>query len=159
MNREQLLPCYRAACEWGAHKFQVKPLIPSGRAAHSKSFLSMPEIVHLIGELSEAAANSPTTPEILCWPPEQAHGLTARACGNATKIYIGTDGSVSNCNFLAEPPFASLRDQSLESICQHRQLVLQRPDGRHNVLAGCPAWECWRPRLLQDAPLPFPSSD
>ncbi|MBM3858045.1 MAG: radical SAM protein [Verrucomicrobia bacterium] len=143
-NRSQLLPCYRAARDWGVHKFQVKPMIPAGRAAGADSFLDIPELRRAIQELSEIVSGPAAAPEILCWPPDYAAGLAARPCGNMTKMYIGTDGSVFDCNYLSDPPFASLREQSLEEACRHRHRRTETTTGGHCVLAGCPAWSsCW----------------
>jgi MoaA/NifB/PqqE/SkfB family radical SAM enzyme len=137
-NRSQLIPCYRAAREWGVNRFQLKPLIPSGRAAGTDSFLGVHELHQAIQELAGIVSGPLAVPEILCWPPEHAGRLTARPCGNMTKIYIGTDGSVFDCNYLSDPPFANLRDQSLEEACRLRHQHTKKTTGGHCVLAGCP---------------------
>jgi len=141
-NRAQLIPCYEAACAWGVGSFQVKPLIPSGRAAQSDASISAGDIERALTALARAADDQDAAPEVLCWPSQHAAGLPARACGNATKIYVLADGRVIDCNFLSRPPFADLRIHRLEDVLRRRQPALVRV-GDHDVLPGCPAWDHW----------------
>jgi MoaA/NifB/PqqE/SkfB family radical SAM enzyme len=145
-NRDQLVPCYQAARGWGVSKFQVKPLVPAGRAIASGAFLSVPETERAIRELAAAVAGETAAPEILCWPPELAAGLPARACGNTTKMYVNASAAVLHCNFLQGAPYADLHDASLEEVRLRRRPEL-RTTGRYAVLAGCPAWRQHEARL------------
>lgn len=144
LNSDQLLECYEFAKLAGISKFQVKPLISAGRAMQSGEFLTRTQIHARLQMLSQAAANSPTVPEILCWHPGEAFGMRAKACGSINKIYISTDGRVYTCNFL--PPSGwvdDLKRHRLEDIFLNRESSVISPKINGNeVLPGCPHYFC-----------------
>jgi MoaA/NifB/PqqE/SkfB family radical SAM enzyme len=141
LNSSQIFDCYEFAEQSGASKFQIKPLINAGRARGSDQFLSKTEIRVFLEALSKRSKGSPTVPEILCWSPDDACGMRAKACGSIHKIYISTDGKVYTCNFLPSGWEADLKVNSLEEIFDSRisNVMTQKISGC-NVLAGCPQY-------------------
>ena len=95
----------------------------------------------LLEALSKRSKGSPTVPEILCWHPDEACGMQAKACGSIHKIYISTDGKVCTCNFLPSGWEADLKANSLEEIFDNRisNVMTQKINGC-DVLAGCPQY-------------------
>lgn len=139
LNDGQLLPCYRFARDAGVAKFQVKPLIDVGRATGCGQFLEKAEIRSLLARLAEQAECRRTVPEILCWPPDDAFGMQAKACGSINKIYVATDGRVTTCNFLRPTWEQDLSMHSLEEIVRDRTAkVLPRNHCGFRILDGCP---------------------
>jgi MoaA/NifB/PqqE/SkfB family radical SAM enzyme len=138
-NLASLVPCYRLAREMGAHKFQVKPLIPAGRAALSDAILEPAEVERALECLAADAGGTAAHPEILCWPHARAAGLSAKACGSLEKLYVGTDGAVSICNFVpgAIPFGNALREPFDDVLARRNPSVMELPGGDLR-LAGCP---------------------
>lgn len=142
LNRHELVRCYAYAASAGASRFQVKPLIPAGRGKRCRERLSRRELSDAIRDFSKEVRKTSTVPEILCFPPEEAFGLQAKACGSIRKIYVSSQGLVSLCNFLSGGVFGDLSSQSLGEILDARALhARSEPYLNHRVLAGCPQYE------------------
>lgn len=142
LNKDELVRCYAYAASAGASRFQVKPLIPAGRGRTSEQRLDRRALSRVIHAFSKDIPETPTVPEILCLPPEEAFGLPAKACGSIRKIYVSASGQVSACNYLPAGPFGELSSQSLEDILHAR--AWHTPAVRYHqsrVLAGCPQYE------------------
>jgi|GEM_PF-1752805 len=142
LNKHELVRCYGYAASVGASKFQVKPLIAAGRGRTCGERLSRGELSDVIRDFSNEVRETSTVPEILCFPPEEAFGLRAKACGSIQKIYISTGGQVCVCNFLSGGVFGELSSQSLEEILDARSLSTRtEPYLENRVLSGCPQYE------------------
>lgn len=138
-NQEQLLPCYEMGRQLGVQRFQIKPLVRTGRALNRKGWLTRREVAAALDELARTAAGSAARPQVLCWPPELAGGLDTKVCGSLTKIYLDTGLLVTICNYLAGVrPFGHLGRQSLQEVLQKRIAPVWRSPVGHRLLAGCP---------------------
>jgi MoaA/NifB/PqqE/SkfB family radical SAM enzyme len=142
LNKDELLRCYEYATSIGASRFQVKPLIESGRGKMCGERLNHGELLHVINDFSNEAPKTATVSEILCFPPEEAFGLLAKACGSINKIYISSNGEVSVCNFLSGGVLGDLSSYSLEDILDARSLCTRSNLYKNDrVLAGCPQYK------------------
>ena len=142
-NLGQLLPCYRRARDLGVERFQVKPVIPAGRAVSGGAPPLEREVVtRSLEQLAREAGGEGDTPaEVLCWHPEDAGGLSTKPCGSIDKLYVSTDGKVISCNYLPDSlPLGDLRRDSLAGLLDRRRPTLRRSGG-HEYLDGCPLWE------------------
>jgi hypothetical protein len=126
----------------GAKQFQIKPLIPAGRALETDVFLSVEEVSEALTELAQMVSGPVAKPQILCWNPEKAAGLSARSCGSLDKIYISTELEVTICNYHAEmAAFGNLNVDSLEqALLQRCAETVEIAEG-HAIIAGCPQIE------------------
>jgi MoaA/NifB/PqqE/SkfB family radical SAM enzyme len=141
LNQRQLLPCYREACDLGAERFQVKPLICAGRAQNEGAFLSPAETSAALEALRREAIGAGVAVEVLCLPGERAGGLRSTTCGSGRKIYVDTAGEVTICNYAATmPTLGNLRVDPVERVLQRRlEQLVAAPDGAP-VPIGCPQW-------------------
>jgi MoaA/NifB/PqqE/SkfB family radical SAM enzyme len=138
-NAADLLATYRAARDLDVDALQVKPLIGSGRAAHSGARLTRDRVCSLLHDLAEAVEGTSALPQILCWPPGEMGGLPGKACGSLDKIYIGVDGTVTTCNYIPNPTaLGDVGDESLADILTRRSPALWRSAEGDTILAGCP---------------------
>jgi MoaA/NifB/PqqE/SkfB family radical SAM enzyme len=135
----QMIPCYRLAEEHGADLFQVKPVIGTGRAEDSGTFLSAGKIGEDLRRLAAAARRGKTRVQALCLPAELAGGLDAKTCGSANKIYVRTDATVCICNFVPQAvTIGDLKREPLAAILERRREHLRTiPDGKR-IVAACP---------------------
>jgi len=144
LNREELVPCYRFARESGASRFQVKPLIESGRGCLIGAGLSPSQLSQAFEALSRVAEPSSCIPEILCTPPGEAFGMAAKSCGSLDKIYISVNGDVCSCNFIPGRRIGSIKKMSLSEILETRaELEVFESIRSELVLAGCPRYCGW----------------
>jgi MoaA/NifB/PqqE/SkfB family radical SAM enzyme len=141
LNSSQLVDCYKFAEKAGVSKFQVKPLINSGRARGCGHFLTNLEIRSILKNFSEKIVKDKMIPEILCLPQDDTLGMQTKACGSIDKIYISTDGKVRTCNFLSSGWEEGLTSYSFEEIVSSRisNVIPQKFNG-DNVLPGCPQY-------------------
>jgi MoaA/NifB/PqqE/SkfB family radical SAM enzyme len=138
-NRDQLPGCYRAAREFGAAKFQVKPLIEAGRAAREDAFLTAAEINRALLELATAVGKSGPGVEILCWPPQGPAPFKYKICGNIDKVYFTTKLKAIICNYVPNSrAIGSLRRDSLETILLRRRTREQASHKAYRWIKGCP---------------------
>lgn len=138
-NVDQLLDCYRLARKLGAEKFQVKPMICSGRAAASDAFLSREEICQAFRGLAAATKGTATRLEVLCWPPEDVFGLPSKVCGSMNKIYVATNGDTFICNYVPEPiRFGNLVQEPIERVLSNHIHSLWRSTTGYTLAAHCP---------------------
>lgn len=142
LNRDELLPCYRYACEAGAARFQVKPLIAAGLGTSSRAGLSPDELSEAFRELSLARESSSScSPEILCTPPSEAFGMAAKTCGSVNKIYIAVNGNVCSCNFVPGRKLGSIVNMTISEILDRRlELERFRNIRGESSLEGCPRY-------------------
>jgi len=142
LNRDELLPCYRHACEAGASRFQVKPLIEAGLGASSGAGLAPGELSRVYEELSLVREKSSSCiPEILCTPPGEAFGVAAKTCGSANKIYVSVNGDVCSCNFIPGRKIGSIENMTFSEILDRRaELESFRTKEGDPVLEGCPRY-------------------
>ncbi|MEJ2715932.1 MAG: radical SAM protein [Deltaproteobacteria bacterium] len=141
-NRDHLIPCYEMVRDMAVTQFQIKPLVPAGRALESDLFLSLGEVVEALTELAQRVSGPFAKPQVLCWNPEKAGGLSARSCGSLDKIYISTELDVMICNYHAEPiPFGNLNADSLERVLLQRPADTVEIAAGHAIVAGCPQIE------------------
>ncbi len=141
LNRDEMISCFQWAGEVGASRFQVKPLIESGRGKHHKARLDSDDLFSSIEGLSKAEGKLSCVPEILCLPPGKAFGMAGKCCGSVNKIYISVDGEVCSCNFIPGPAIGSIRSESLSAILEKRSRIVKfnRING-DLALAGCPQY-------------------
>ncbi|MBC2717200.1 MAG: radical SAM protein [Desulfobacteraceae bacterium] len=142
LNKHELVRCYEYATSIGASRFQVKALIAAGRGKMCGAGLGRRELLRVINDFSNEVRRTSTIPEILCFPPEEAFGLPAKACGSINKIYISTSGQVGTCNYLSGGMIGNISSQSLEDIFNLRSLNTKIDLYNNNrVLAGCPQYK------------------
>lgn len=138
-NYDQLPGCYRAARDFGATKFQVKPLINVGRAARGDAFMTAAEINQALFELARAVSEAGPGIEILCWPAQGPEIFKYKICGNIDKVYFTTKLKAIICNYVPNSrAIGSLRRNSLETILRRRRT--QEPACRkaYRWIRGCP---------------------
>jgi MoaA/NifB/PqqE/SkfB family radical SAM enzyme len=141
-NRHQLISCYEMVRDMGVKQFQIKPLVPAGRALDTDVFLSVEEVTEALVELAQRVSGPAAKPQVLCWNPEKAAGLSARSCGSLDKIYISSELEVTICNYHAAPiPFGNLNVDTLEqALVQRLADTVEIAEG-HSIIAGCPQIE------------------
>jgi MoaA/NifB/PqqE/SkfB family radical SAM enzyme len=141
-NHDQLLAAHVLAEGLGVYKFQVKPLIRSGRAEISDAFLSPGEVDEALRELSRARAGTSLSTEVLCWPPAHGVDFFHKICGSIDKIYVSLDMAVTFCNYIwddRQVPLGDLSRSPLEDILRRRHAgEWSERAGRHEWLKGCP---------------------
>jgi MoaA/NifB/PqqE/SkfB family radical SAM enzyme len=138
-NRDQLPNCYRAACEVGAAKFQVKPLIKAGRAVKENAFLTAAEVNRALFDLSSAVEEAGPKVEILCWPPQGPASFKYKICGNINKVYFTTKLRAIICNYVPDSrAIGSLGQDSLETILRRRRTLEPGTHGAYRWVKGCP---------------------
>jgi MoaA/NifB/PqqE/SkfB family radical SAM enzyme len=142
MNRDQLVPSHALAEELGVHKFQIKPLIRSGRAVGLDAFLDDEDVDEALRGLANARAGTRLATEVLCWPPVDGLGFSFKICGSIDKIYVSTDMAVTLCNYIWDDRRLTLGNLSrspLEDILRRRRArECSERAGRHKWLKGCP---------------------
>lgn len=142
LNMDELLTCYEYAGAAGAGRFQVKPLIESGRGKICGAGLEPDTFSRAIDGLSKASSRISTKPEILCCPPGKSNGLTSKACGSINKIYISTQGLVCSCNFLSVGEIGNIHNETLAGILEARKRKTRLLiTDEYTVLGGCPQYE------------------
>lgn len=122
-NRGELISCQELAGKMGVYKFQVKPLIRSGRARELESLLSRDDIDEAFRQLASACTGTRIPVEVLCWPPVSGTSFTYKICGSIDKIYISSDLLVSICNFVEghrQSAIGNLTHVPLETILRDR---------------------------------------
>lgn len=141
-NRDQLVAAHVLAEELGVYKFQVKPLIRSGRAETFDAFLSPGEVDDALRELSRARAGTNLATEVLCWPPARGVAFFHKICGSIDKIYVSPDMIVTLCNYISDDlqiPLGDLSRTPLEEILRRRRApTWSERVGGYDVLRGCP---------------------
>jgi len=141
-NIAYLKPCCRLAGDLGVHKFQIKPLIRSGRAMDPAAFLDNYEIDEALKELADSEAGARTPVEILCWPGPAEGAFSSKACGSIDKIYVSPDSTVSICNFIADHRRSAIGDltqTSLETVFRDRfDGSRAEAVGGFRIIKGCP---------------------
>lgn len=140
LNETELISCYEKACNMGVDQFQVKPLIPSGRALKTNAFLSSEQIRTSLKRLSEYADGRELIPQILCCPAEFTFGLKAKICGSSDKVYISTNGDVTMCNYMnGVPPVGNLSTDGIDRILLKRFASEQYSCYSKLIPPDCPA--------------------
>lgn len=141
-NRDELISSHILAEKLGVYKFQIKPLIPAGRAETSDFFLNRDMVDETLRDLMQARAGTRLRTEILCWPQAEGLDLFYKGCGNINKIYISPDMKVSICNYIAKIHDSPIGDLSLSPL---EQILRRRCDGawserlgRFDIIRGCP---------------------
>lgn len=142
INRDQLVPSHALAEEMGVHKFQIKPLIRSGRAVGLDAFLDEEGVDEALLGLADARAGTRLATEVLCWPPVDSLGFAFKICGSIDKIYVSPDMAVTLCNYIwddRQAPLGDLSRSSLEDILRRRRAgEWSERAGKHEWLRGCP---------------------
>lgn len=140
LNQHDLVPCYRFANQLGVDGFQVKPMVPVGRAARSGLLLDRLPVTRALEALASAVVENGTGVQVLCWPPEQAAGLPGKACGSVNKLYIAPDGEITRCNYVPDSrSFGNVSRDALVDLLDDLDASLSVVLG-HEVLVGCPQW-------------------
>ncbi|MEW5900218.1 MAG: radical SAM protein [Acidobacteriota bacterium] len=138
-NQSELLTCYQVARDFGAAKFQVKPLVEAGRARASNAFLTKDEVDRSIVELENFVSGDELVPEILCWLPRQSSRLRYSVCSSLNKIYLFTNLRVTICNYVPVTRYlGDLTAASLEDVLRARKVdAWKSPEGQR-IIMGCP---------------------
>ncbi len=138
-NRDQLPGCYRAARDFGAVKFQVKPLIKVGRAIKEDAFLTAAEVNQALFELGAVIGKACPVIEILCWPHQGPASFKYKICGNIDKVYFTTRLKAIICNYVPNSrTIGSLRRDSLETILRRRREQDPASHKAYRWIKGCP---------------------
>ncbi len=138
-NLDRLPSCYRSAREFGAAKFQVKPLIMAGRAVREDAFLTAAEVNRALFELAAAAGKAGPKVEILCWPPQGPASFKYKICGNINKLYFTTKLKAIICNYVPDSrAIGSLQKDSLETILRRRRTLEPAGHKAYRWIKGCP---------------------
>jgi MoaA/NifB/PqqE/SkfB family radical SAM enzyme len=137
-----LSPCCGLAGGLGVHKFQIKPLIRSGRATDPTAFMNSYEIDGALRGLADSEPGARTPVEVLCWPAVPGTSFSYKNCGSADKIYVSPDLLVSICNFVQDHRLSALGDLSrvpLETILKSRFDGTRTEDFESfSLIKGCP---------------------
>jgi MoaA/NifB/PqqE/SkfB family radical SAM enzyme len=138
VTREQLLPCYLAACDRGIELFQIKPLIRSGRGLETDDALNPREIDKALAKLRQATRQGRTQIRVLCWPTHYSGGLDTKTCGSVDKVYVSTSGDVCICNYVYNGKnLGNIRNESLETIFLRRQGEFEQTPQGDRMVAKC----------------------
>lgn len=143
INRDQLRACYDVARDMGIYKFQIKPLIRSGRAKGLDAYLSPEEVSAVLRELSQVPTGNALATEVLCWPPAPGIDFFFKICGNVNKIYVAPSLVTTICNYIegnGRQVVGDLAAVPLEVLLRHRadeSLWIEDVAG-HRLVKGCP---------------------
>lgn len=143
-NLAELMACFKFARDAGVYKFQIKPLIPSGRGRYSDTSLSVESIQNALGELYRETRAGDDFLEVLCFPEKLPASAQDRSCASLEKIYIHANMDVTTCNYIAEHGhLGNLARDSFREIERGRQAALQKAIlyNRRHFLNGCPLFE------------------
>ncbi len=143
-NLAELMTCFKFAKDMGVYKFQVKPLIPSGRGRYFDASLAVESIKNALRELYREMRADDDFLEVLCFPETSCSDARGRSCASLEKIYVDANMDVTTCNYIAgHGRLGNFAQDSFEEIQRRRQAMLQKTTlyNRRPFLSGCPLFE------------------
>jgi hypothetical protein len=140
---------YSMMADIGVDVVQIKPWIPSGRAAQNQDDLSLSpqrlfEVFSGIAQgLAQVRQGSGPEVTVSCYPPARDLGFTVKDCANVAKIYCEPCGHALICNFSDEYVGSWLPENGGLSACvRERRNRYDEIMDDHGV-ASCPSRLNW----------------
>lgn len=146
INANEVLRIYERMAKIGIDVLQIKPWVPSGRAAYNRGDLSLSphQLRNVFAELAPRIAQS-RRPEVTvsCFPPARDYGFTVKDCANVAKIYCEPNGNARVCNFVDSYLGSWLPENGgLRSVLERRRTRYADMMDCHGVKT-CPARWNW----------------